>query len=278
MPVATAPKRLMDAAGARPSEAMSVLWAQWPYWRATPGLVAHVARVCAKVAGSLSDKKPHLSIDVAMRGDTEVFKSPEDFSQDITREALQNFETLTLKARGHSLKIAVTFSRDPHIFRARERDDNGVLLRVEAKTGIPEQQVKRAGERLSRAIDRGRPWRAPPVKAGWSKHDWRPGKDERTYWAKQLTIRLVTAIGSLLPLAGIYAFADVSKDRAWVYLAVFVVCFGGINFLMQTGGHYLKNWLFPAVEIAPHGNSNAWRTAKWLFLLGVGALVTVILS
>jgi hypothetical protein len=182
-----------------------------------------------------------------------------------------------VKARGRSLKVAVTFSRDPHIFRSRQREDQGVLLRVEAKTGISEQQVKRAGERLSCAVDRGRPWRAPKAREGWGRRSI-PRTDERVYWAKRHTLRLLRVLAALLPLAGIYAFADVSKDQAWVYLAVFVVSFGVVNFVLQLGGNYLQNWLFPAVEIAPHGNSNAWRTVKWLFLLGVGALVTVLLS
>jgi hypothetical protein len=253
-------------------------WAKWPYWRATPGLVAHVARVCDKVARSLPHKEPRLSIVVAMRGDREVFKSPEEFSKDITREALQNFETLTIKARGPSLKIAVTFSRDPHLFRAREKDDRGVLLQVHAQAPISRQQINLAGERLSRAVDRGRPWKAPSARKGWS-HNSLPGTDERKYWATRVTsTRLATAIASLFALVPIYSFGDVSDDRAWVYLVIFVFSFAAISLVVGLGGLYLQNWLFPAVEIAPQGNSNMWRTVKWLFLLGVGALVTILLS
>jgi hypothetical protein len=205
-----------------------------------------------------------------MRGDREVFDSIEAFSRDITREALHNFEQLRIKARGGSYKVVVTFSRNPHLFRRGQKGDHGVLLRVQAKGARAEPSIARVGERLARAIDRGRPWKAPKANTGFGPD--LPGRDKREYWGESFA-RMPTAFAPMLLSAFfLYAFAGISNP--WYFWGLLIgsvlagVLLAGLILM------YLTNWLFPAVEVAPHGDTHAWRMVKWLFILAVGVLLT----
>jgi hypothetical protein len=200
---------------------------EWFYWYSTPELLAHVTRSATRLLREHTGESPTCRIEVEVEGDKEVFDDADEFLRLATREALRHFTTIEVDVRTAAVQVTLTLHWKHRWWKLVFGKSSEVVFRV---TG-PSAQLLHAELR-------------PAVERGASRRNVR---DTTTYFA--LFVATLVAAGSALYLA------EASRTAL---LATGITS----TVVLVLGLPWWSTWLTPALEVAPHRQSNFWRTVK----------------
>lgn len=114
-------------------------WAISPGWRGSPELLAHIARAAGRALEDETGGRAQYEATVYVADDLERFDDPRTFRQDVTKDALKNFESIEFRVAGNGLQVAITLAR-----RKRKHPDwfkRGVLIEVDGTaTDAPDRK------------------------------------------------------------------------------------------------------------------------------------------
>ena len=211
----------------------------WPSWRGSEELLAHVFRTAVKAASLSGSDSPACEVEIAVRGDCETFTSPQDFRDNVTREALAQFESIAATVRGPAVTVQLVMSL--HGPRWSPWRSATVSLDV---SGQDEDAVAAATERMRSAVERGTP--GP--------------------WRHKLINELVDHGISFLMLLIVLVLLEIWDEplfswRGFFFLAPAIVA-----------SEYLRGVVYPHLEVRPSGTSSALVQLRRLLLGLVGSL------
>jgi hypothetical protein len=192
-------------------------WAGWTRWRGYRGLLARIARACLSVAGELAGRGNSV-IEVRALGDRERFKTPEEFKEDATPEALRNFQTIRINTTGERLRVRVRLARGCR--HGALPFGTGVVLAVHGSRWTSPEEVLYARRVIAAAIQRG-------SKRRWMVIDGQADEGPRmralrsASWEAERFIRtVVVAVFAVSYHVGFYLVAP-SIENLWIRLAAF---------------------------------------------------------
>lgn len=184
-------------------------------------------------------------ITVEIDDDHEIFTSPSEFTSDVTREALRGFKSIEIEVTGDALASKVTWKWRRPWWAPGQGKDAEVVLEVRG----PEQAGEEAFEAIRTTIKRG------GTDGGW----------------RQTLIAFVAIYGiaSLVAVGTGFGLYLLKVSGGWILLGVLIVWLVGI-FVGAVGG----TWAYPSLEVAPGGQTNLRRTAKFVVPIVVTLVVT----
>jgi hypothetical protein len=218
----------------------------WATWRGSEDLLAHVFRTAVKAATVPGSDPPICLVDIAVQGDHETFTSPQAFLDDVTREALTQFQSIMLTVEGPAVSVRFEMRREgSRWFPARS---GTVSLEV---TGREEDAVATATARMRPAVERGVAGR----------------------WRHLLTEEVVDQGSSFLVLLLVLVLLAIVWDDT-------LLSWRGALVLVPTivAAEYLRRVLYPHLEIWPQGTSSAFVRLRRLVLGLVGTLTVGLVS
>jgi hypothetical protein len=219
----------------------------WTFWRGSPELLGHVARVAEREAASYDRGQTTCMIDVEVAGDHEIFWSPRDFVETVTREALQRFNSITIEARGDALQIVVRFLwRRPWWHPVSFRD---VLMVDPSQDG--DTSVKVVASVLGES-----PTKVDLAQAALRAAILRGGADDGP---RSLVPFLVLVMTFSLIVVGTMSFAFLALSTVPTGPpALMIAAVGGIV------GVVFTSWAYPSLEVAAKSETRLWRLARYL--------------
>jgi hypothetical protein len=142
-------------------------WAYWTNWRSGTEMVARAAHAAIWAVRDEGIAHVTCRIDVDVLGDRESFESPGDFRHHVTSQALHRFGRIGIAVGDPSITVTIEFLREPNPATGWA----GTLLTVSA-TGaqFDEERCGLLRDRISTAIERGRPRQSPEVLTGDSRN------------------------------------------------------------------------------------------------------------
>lgn len=198
-------------------------------WGGTPQLLAHLASVVARVVAEGSANPPTLEIEVEVQDDRELFHSPADFLAGVTPEALRHFRSISIRSwtRGQGAAVTLRWTR-PWWMPGTTSDS--VLV------------VELAGDPAWRDAAR------VTVNAALARGHVR------------FTSGAATIIGMLLG-GSLLLLMVISVGVLLDFTDFFIL--GGLAFVLGSiVGAVVGTWVWPSLEVAHIGHTNAWRAAR----------------
>ncbi len=263
---------------------------RWRSWRGSPELLAHVARVAARCASltaaqvrrlaeeyenlnaTLGEKRVQSAlltfpiepnsnsgdegqatcmIDVEVDGDHEMFASARDFVHDVTIDALRRFASIQIDVVGPEMHVVVRLQRPQKVFKP---DDlikyEGVTLEVLGRSPLA---VEAAVSAMTAALKRG---------------GARAGRGEGYY--RRLQAASGAAFGVAVIFVTTFTYYLVLKDPE--FSSVLVIAFPLVLIAVAVAGF----WAYPALEVAPRGETRIWRLTKVMGGLALGLVATAL--
>jgi len=216
----------------------------WGYWRGSPELLAQVARVAQRCA-TRDANRPECLIVVEVAGDRELFSSPSEFVQNVTREALRRFKRIEIVTKSEFINIQVALAWRRPWWKPGFGSDAEVILIVR---GTSELEVEATFNQMRAAIKRGGTDGAVPL----------------ALVTNTVIVLTVTAV-----VAGtISALYLLGQSEQTIELASV-----GVGLLGFVIGALWGTWEYPALEVAPPGQTNLWRAVKFIGPLVGSAVV-----
>lgn len=141
----------------------SPVYKDWQYWRGSPALVAHLARVCVQSVEEQTGERATCLIAVTVGEDSETFATPEAFLATVTPEAINCFSWIAIAARNDALAAQLSFARRMRgttVLTGKGsalswRISDGVSLVVRALRDGNEKQVNAVLVAVAAAVRRG---------------------------------------------------------------------------------------------------------------------------
>lgn len=207
----------------------------WHFWRGSPELLAHVARLAAEVVSEDDAAQTKLLIDLQMGDDHEKFASPTQFLSEVTPEGLRHFSSIEITAEGDQLKAGVRLAWTRPWWKPGTSKDADVRLRV---TGDDEERRNRAAEILRAAIKRGKT------------------KGEVTQAVIGLALTYLFTAGLIAAFASFLFLLKVSADV--IGLVSLIAGIVGV-----IAGTVFGTWAYPSLEVAKVGHGNFGRLIRF---------------
>jgi hypothetical protein len=144
-----------EANGISEARFVPVAWTLWRDWLAKASLIAHVGRLAAEEVGRASGGPALVSFESRIDEDSEKFFSPEDYLEKSTPEALQQPDSVVVRAGDERLWVRLSI--------ARRRDQrrtwlkNAVLLEASSISPTELERVTGLHDRIAAAVRRGGP-------------------------------------------------------------------------------------------------------------------------
>jgi hypothetical protein len=208
----------------------------WHFWRGTPELLAHVARVAQRVCEAPDTPTPRCTIDVEVDGDHEIFDSPSEFVSNVTQSALRKFWRIEVRVDGAVLSSTFRMEWTRPWWKPDIPKDADVVLTVTA----PDPETARSAlETIERAVSRG------------------GSRASTETWQSVVGLLVAGAVAAAFVTSagfGLYLLT-VPLDELVLQLALL----GVVGFV---GGFVVGTWAYPSIEVAPGGQSNLQRLLK----------------
>jgi hypothetical protein len=211
----------------------------WHFWRGSPELLAQIGRAAVRAVGTDGDPFPRCTIDVEVRGDHEVF-APAEFAKGVTPEALRRFTSILISVEGVAQRPSVAIRRGTLRDRLSIHHGDEIVLMMD---GTEQQSGQRTLDVIRAAIMRG-----------------------TKVMSAQTLVMVAVVVGTVLTGAGMVSAAlylTKAIERPWdLMTAPSGVATGFLVLAVFIAALVLAAWAYPAVEVAPMGQSRIWRIAK----------------
>jgi hypothetical protein len=128
-----------------------VAWAYWLRWSGNLEMIQRAARAAVWAARDAGASEVQCRIDVAVRGDTESFDSPEDLRANLTGDALRRFEQISIAVvcTAPAIQISLAIVR-----LASSALPRGVLLEVATTGSVSRPRRSAIREAVIAAVNR----------------------------------------------------------------------------------------------------------------------------
>lgn len=212
----------------------------WHGWRGSDDQLARVFRATVEQAANDMTSTPTCRIDVEVKGDHEIFASPQQFLDEVTKEALRRFQSIkcTVNASGLAIKYEMTWQGP---FWMPDRSAEVALL----VAGEDTSRVDGVAQAVQAAVSRA------------AVGTWRHFIASQTV-ERGVTFAVVFVAGVALKLVGVEPFGEV-RGLAGLALALLV-------------GWYIQGILYPDLEVTQGGKSVLIRVRTLVWTLSVGLI------
>lgn len=234
----------------------------WRMWRSSPELLAHTVRVAERVTDAVET-----TIDVAVRDDHERFASPKEFVEDVTIDALRNFNSIAIRVRGPKMTAAIGLDW-------LEGDNKAQVVATAAGGEAFAEQVGAALTAICRAIERGGTHRK------WTQRFFQVGVQALFFVAFMVIGLAAFILLAYTPIPGWLAstpFAPLGTDDG-----LSVIVGGAAGVLAVAGGGVAAVWFgrraYPSLEVAEGGQTRLQRASRRLGAFFVASAITIALK
>lgn len=221
-------------------------WAAWSAWRGEPKRLAQMFRQAMRELCGRR-RQPHCSIEVLVRGDIELFESPEDFVQQVSRDTLMRLSAIRLAVGDRTLSVSLTLARrnlsEPFVAY------RGVLLEVRAGDDGEVSTVEAIAAALRPSVSRGQFSFSTEPRKGVE-----PDVDKREVLRELHRSRVGSLFVAITPMLGLSAMVTLllvaPYASIWVWTLIPMLGSLVVAAVMLVAPPRSLDVLFPAIDIA----------------------------
>jgi len=244
------------------------MWAAWTSWRGSPGLVRHVAETAIHAIGH---EPQHVCISASVLDDSEEFTTPAAFIDNVTREALRDFDRLDIDVRNAWISVSLVFLRRGEDLSLPGPEGPRVQLTVRCTDPDRSGEATDVARSVCASLRRGhRRWLGRTSGSDDVPVSWRGPSLPRP-----------TAVSFAARVVGGFAFAGLVLSTTWTlfpklelpsWTTIVIACVAGL------GSAFAIPALVPSIEIAEPGATRLLKTVRWIGVTLVGLVVAQLLK
>jgi hypothetical protein len=219
---------------------MAEMRRQWHGWRGSLDQLTRVFRAMVEEAEKDAASTPECRIEVEVKGDREPFSSPQQFLNEVTKEALQRFQRIKCTVNASSVAIEYEMAWQFPIWMPERSAEVTLLV-----AGEDSSRVEGAAQAVQAAVSRAAVGR------------WR-----HRIASKSLEMGMAGAVAFIAALA----LASVGAVSAWAW--------GAVMAFALAVGEYLRRFLYPDLEVKQDGKSRFARVRGFVWTLLVALIGT----